>query len=484
MSTASEHCRTVLAGVIPDRRDLLDIALAHLCVDHFPDLTLRGMFGMIERFAQRTNGILTRSAVLDFVRAARVDAGQAALYLETYDLLASRDVSEVDFRWSVDQVRSMAAERKTAVALTQAMEILNRGITDEKGQELQGHVDARTHLLRKFADIDRDLAMQDAPEGDMRIEGPDMLADYAESEKARKDQRNLGINFGIPTLDGKLGGLQRGDLVLAVGYTSEGKTSLVAQLAWNAAIRQGRNVVFLTTETLRAQVRRRIIARHSCLEHFDIRGGLNSRAIKNGSLDELGKRQLAMVVDDFTKNPGYGHLYIAQVPRSATIGSIESKLVRLQTQFQVDLVIMDYLALLKPERRRNSDREELANLLRESKQLATTFADGLGVPFASPWQVSRAARQEAAQNQCYQSSALSETSEASNSPDVIVSLLAPMDNDQRTATIRMQIMKHRDGERANPFDVVVDYATSRFIDQGSPNRVGSSSALDDLAGGL
>ncbi len=462
MSTASDHARTILSAIIPDRRDLLDLALRHLTPEHFPDLVLRNTFLMLERYAEVTGAILTRDALADQLGAARADAGKSALYLETYDLLAATAADEASFRWSLTQIRELAADRATGEALTQAMEILTRGAEGESGEPLKGHADARVHVLRRFAEIDRDLSMQESPEGDMRVEGDEILADYAAREAANRHGRHLGVDFGIPALDGKISGLQPGELVLAAGYTSEGKTSLIVQLAWHAAVVQGRNVVVLTTETVRNQVRRRIVARHSCQEAFGIPGGLNSRDIKNGTLDSTEKLYLHEVVRDFAHNPGYGRCYIVQVPRGATVGFVESKLVRVARMFPVDLAVMDYLALLKPERRRNTLREELGSILTEAKQVATTFNDGAGVPLVSPWQVSRTARQEAERLGYYTSSALSETAEASNSADIIVSLLAPLDNDSRIATVKMQVMKNRDGERANAIEVGVDYATSRF----------------------
>jgi len=463
VTTATEHGKNVLAAIIPSRRDLLDRALRHLNPDHFLDQTQRNIYVMLSRYAEVTGAILTRDAMGDMMAHARADPGKVALYEEVYDLLVATPSDEAAFRWSLEQIRELAAERATGEALTQSMEILTRGLSGERGELLRGHGDARVHLLQRFAEIDRDLSMQDSPEGDMRVEGEDMLTDYAERKQARSSGRSTGIDFGVPALDHFVNGVQNGELALLVGYTSEGKTSLVVQMAWHAAVRQGRNVVILTTETLRRQVRRRIISRHSAAEHFAIaNGGLNSRDIKNGTLSIEAEDQLRAVVADFTHNPGYGRCYIVQVPRGAGVGYLESKLIRIGRLFPVDLVVMDYLALLTADRKRRDLREELSSNLKEAKQLATTFNDGAGVPFVSPWQVSRTARREAERTGFYSPDALSETAEASNSADLIISLLAPLDHTGREAPLRMQVMKNRDGERANAIEVHVDYATSRF----------------------
>lgn len=477
-TSSSEHAQTVLAAIIPAGKERLGRALRHLTAEHFTDHAHATVWALLERYHDLAGGVLTRRALVDVLRTQRVDAGTLLRYEETYDLLHGLEVDEAAFRWSLDQLRELAAERATHEALTQAMLVLTKGTEDERGNPLHGHVASRTVLLQRFAEIDRTLSMQEAPEGDMRVEGDDMLAEYQQLKAERLAGRLQGVRFGIPQLDEKVDGLQNGELVLLVGYASEGKTSLAVQLAWSTAVEQGKNVVVLTTETIRKQVRRRVIARHSCLPAFDLPDGLNARDLKNTSLTPAQERKLAEVLHDWQHNEGYGRAYIAQIPRGATISYIESKLLRIHREMPVDLVVMDYLALLRPERRRNSNWEEMSNTLKEAKQLAVTFNDGLGVPFVSPWQVSRAARTEAERTGSYNMSALSETAEAEKSADLIISLLGPMDNDQRYARLKMQVMKARDGERCNSIEVDVDYATSRFYRREAT----SSRGLDVLFG--
>lgn len=443
---------------------------------------------MLGRYSDYTGGAVLPEKYLDDQLRDRADPGQVLLYLETYQLYAETTVDDGEFAWSVQQLRELAADKATGEAISEAMEILRSG--KAVGQEtLKGHGDARQYVLEAFQNIDRELTMQDAPEGDMREEGADMLADYAERKRQMSQGTSGGIMFGIEELDRKVGGMQNGELVLAAGYSSDGKTTLCVQAAWSAAVEQGKNVVFLTTETLRPQVRRKLIARHSKHPMFEIPEGLNTRDLKAGTLSETEEAKLQEIVRDLTKNPAYGTLYIAQVPRSASIASIEQRLNRIQRGFEIDLVVMDYLALLHSDRRRQTTREELAGIMKEAKLLAVNFNDGSGVPFLSPWQVSRAARESAESLGMYTSASLSETAEATNSADVIVSLLAPTDNTDRRADITMQVLKNRDGETANGIIVEVDYATSWFrskslgfdgFSSGPPSLGGSSFDLNDL----
>lgn len=464
-TSAVEHARIVLAAIVPDRHDLLERALKDLTPEQFPDRIMANLFTMMERYSEVTGKVLTRTALADLLSGRKTDAGTIAAYQETFDELVARQADEAAFRWSLVQLRELAADRATGEALTQAMEILTQGAHDEKGEPLQGHSDARAHVLSRFAEIDRSLSMQEAPEGDMRGEGKEILAEYEAQEQLRKSGRGSGIMFGVPALDDRVDGLHPGELILIVGYTSDGKTSLCVQLAWSAAVEQRKNVLFLTTETVRNQVRRRLIARHSCQPAFTSGDGLNSRDIKHGTLSADEKPILYDVINDLDTNPGYGRLYIAQVPRGASMTYIEQKITRVDRKMPVDLVVMDYLALLKPDRKRATVREELAETLKAAKQISTTARDGAGVPFASPWQVNRTARVEAERVGYYKLDGTSETSETSNSADTLISLLAPIDNENRKCKVKSQLLKHRDGEKANQIELMVDYATSKFTGQ-------------------
>lgn len=467
MASASDHAKVVLSAIIPNRKDLLEKALLQLTTEHFAERVQKNVFSMLQKYAERTGAVLTPGALDDQLRG-RSDEAQATLYLETFQLLAETTVEDAEFAWSVFQLRELAAEKATAEAITESMEILRQGKTMEDGETARGHEDARAHLLDSFSSIDRELTMQAAPEGDMRVEKVELLSDYAERKNARLAGNSGGILFGITALDAKIGGMQNGELILAAGYSSDGKTTLCTQSAWSAAVEQGKNVLFLTTETLRPQVRRKILSRHSKLllpngqSAFDLPEGLNTRDLKSGTLSEDDERKMQYVVDDFTNNPAYGRLVIAQVPRSASISSIEQRMYRFQRSFNIDLVVMDYLGLLTSDRRRQTTREELAAIMKEAKQVATTFDDGRGVPFLSPWQVSRQARENAEKIGQYTSASLSETAEATNSADVIVSLLAPTDNTDRYTEVTLQVLKNRDGETANSLMTDVDYATSWF----------------------
>ncbi len=472
MPTASEHAERVLSAIIPDRIDLLDRAQQQLTEAHFTEAIHTNLFKLLERYSDVAGGVLTRDALEDMLRG-NTDPGRAELYLETYDTFRDTAVAETDFAWSVSELKDLAAERATKEVLADGMEVLTRGKDQGRGVVLKGHEDARNYLLEAFSNIDRDLTMIDSPEGDMRKERVEILADYAENKRRREAGTQDGIKFGITELDNTLGGIQPGEFALVAAYSSDGKTSLCVQLAWHAAVKQGKNVVFFTTETVNTVVRRKIVSRHSKESQFNLPDGLNTRDLKMGTLTEVQEMRLQEVVLDLETNPNYGKIYIVQVPRDASILTLEHRMYRLLRQFPIDLVVVDYLAQFRADQSYPSEREKLSSILKEAKRLAVTFNHGAGVPLVSPWQINRSSREEAMTTGFYTKKATAETAEATNSPDILITLLPVQDSDERYQEARGQLMKNRDGETSNAMRFDVDYATSTFL---SKDEGGSLSA--------
>lgn len=459
---SERHAENVLAAIIPARADLLDKALMQLTENHFSDPTHRVLFQMLERYASVTGEVLRRDALVDGLRD--VPAARVALITETYDALVEQSSDEADFRWSVLELRQRAAEKATGEALAEAQTILTSGLTVGY-EELQGQADARARLLDRITSIDKELSLQDSPEGVLQNERQELLDDYEERKKLRLLGKGEGIRFGIPSLDEKTGGFHNGELNLVAGSSSSGKSSACVQLAWHAAVRQGKNVVFATTETLRPQIIRKLVARHAKLEQFGLPHGLNTKDLKAGTLTETEEIKRVEVINDLTTNPMHGKIYIMQVPRGASLSVIEAKTTHINaSQFHVDLVVIDYLGLLHPGRARESERVELKNILKEAKQFATTFDDGRGVPVVSPWQTNREGQANASKAGAYSQAALAETAEAVNSSDVIISIHST-DSTQRYADLKAQVLKNRDGETSEPMPLTVDYATCYFSER-------------------
>lgn len=454
--------------------------MARLSPDHFQDPVQRTLVLLCQRYADQTRGVLPRAALEDLLRDR--PPGTALMYLSYYDLAVAACPSASGFRHSVLQLRELAAIDATGKALAQGMEILRAGARDdETGEELKGHADARQHVLAAFADVERETVAGSAPEGNIRTrqEMHQVHEAYAKAKERRSKGITPGIGIGLPQVDEVLGGgLNPGELALIAGYTSSGKSQLCAQIAWYASVMQGRNVVFFTAETSRDQTKVKLVARHSRHPKFGLKHGLNSRDIRGGTLDADEYKAFQAVMSDFAGGD-YGMLEIAQLRRRSTVAMLESRLSSFSRQFRPDLVIIDYLALLRPDRVRRDRREELGLILIDAAELAVTFDDGRGVPVISPWQMSREGKKAARERGGYNLNDLSETAEASNTPHVVISLLEPDADDThgRKVPEQLDVLKNRENERYVRLNLVADFATSRFA---VLDRAADESVLDTM----
>ncbi len=472
MASPAEHAQIVLSAILPNRRDLLERATTVLSPEHFPEPAQRALYQFLERYALHTGGGVLPKKYLSDVLRDRVEVGKALQYEELWQTCADQEVTDEEFIWSSDQLRDEAARQATGEALTEAMEILRQGKQDGADM-LKGHEDARRVLLHAFQEIDREITRDVAPEGDVKDEYAEMMAEYAQTKQDRLDGKSQGILTGIEEIDRKLGGFRNGELVMLAGYSSDGKSSLAAQIAWHAAVMQGKNVLFFTTETLRPQMRRKIQSRHSKLPQFNLPDGLNAWDLKMGTLPDEMEASFQAVVQDLAKNPEYGHIYISQMDPDSDLNELSQRAHRINRQFHVDIIFLDMLNLISAEKgNKLGYREEMAQRLKNAKRLAVGFDSGRGVPFVTPWQVNREAREKAETSGGYVTRGMSETSEATNSADVILGLLNLSEERQRYSEIIMQILKARDAEQAHGITVEVDYATSTFHSRTIPGLDG------------
>jgi replicative DNA helicase len=464
--------------------DLLDRARGTLTPLHFASTYLRALYSALCQYRTVAGGVLPRDVFTVVLAQNSVDRGTVLGYAQTFDALAATVVPDDQFTWALSHLRDLHADARTGDTLTTAAEILRQGIPDPSNPQAppqRGHAAARSYLLSALADIDRDYARQSAPAGDVRAEAQAILAEYASRAALNNaTTRAPRPTFGIPPIDRRIGGLSPGELVVVLGASGEGKSTVAVQAA-HTAILDSLDVVYVTSETSREVTRRRILARHSTLPAFQIPEGFDSARLRDGTLPPEHRQKLGQVVADLTSNPAYGHLYLAQSPRSASLETVEALVYAELRNQHVDLLVIDYLALLAPASRRQSSREELAQLVKSAKALAQTFDNGRGTVVLTPWQTNRSGAAAARAAESYDHAAAAETSEIVNSADLVLSLLATGERSSRKTQAYLQILKNRDGALGR-FEVTIDYATSNVTEH--VGAMSSTTEGPDLSGYL
>lgn len=467
---------TVLGAVYPDGKEAFIWARDRLPTKYFEsDSQVQKMWEFTSRFLDTKNTMPSVKVMESFIERA-FDAGTAAYVAQKYRAVSSMEIEWSDFQYAVEMLVDDAQKNKTGELIATAFEILEQGYVVD-GQKLEGHQSAREYLTQKVSELDKDLVQAATPEGNVMDEAEQILADY---KNAKEKATESAIPTNFPTIDKTTGGFRAGDLVLVASFTSGGKSQLCVNWSYTAAILHGKGVFYATTETTRTQIRSRFLARHSRQSQFGCEGGLDHSLITRGALEDKHERVLENVLHDLATNPSYGKFHIAQLPSHPTLSYIEQRMLREQQNWNIDMLTVDSLNLLRPEAKRSSQREELVNILTSAQSLSSSY-NGTGLVLLSPWQINRDGYERAKTSRSYDLLGLAEASEAEKSADVIFSLFYDAEESKREA--KLQTLKTRGTDMPLPITLEVDYRNS-FFSESKKARQDVSKNTSGALGGL
>jgi replicative DNA helicase len=196
-------------------------------------------------------------------------------------------------------------------------------------------------------------------------------ASIHEAERAR-EQEDVGLPTGFHALDHLLNGFQPTDLVVIAARPGAGKTSLALQFAVAAAKHPPRlPVAVFSLEMSKQQLSMRLVCAEARVDSQRIRRGFVHGAEWHRFLDGAGRlHDLPVLVDDAP---------------NVSVLDIRARLKRLQHERGLGMVVIDYLQLIAPTRRKESRQQEVSEISRDLKILAKE----LGVPVLALSQLSR-----------------------------------------------------------------------------------------------
>lgn len=251
---------------------------------------------------------------------------------------------------------------------------------------------------------------------------------------------------------------------MVAGGPGCGKTTLMVGIGVHLSVHQKKNVVYVTTETKRSQLRRRIYSRLTMEPIF--KTPITTKTFKSGELSKDERKTLLQLKEFITKGD-HGKFMIVQAPAKATMDWLMGKLIEYETRFRVDVLLLDDIRNMVPSTRRNSDYAEKADLMKGAKTIARTHANR-GIPVISPHHLTReelkAARERPRGERKASLSGLASTSEAERLSDVIFALW--VDEDSPT-DIRGEVLKVRDGNSNIVFNLKADFAHQYMYELGA-----------------
>ncbi len=202
----------------------------------------------------------------------------------------------------------------------------------------------------------------------------DVLAlTYAQMEElARLKGQVAGVPTGFYSLDGLLTGLHGGELVLVGARPSMGKTSFAINMATNA-VRKGKKVAVFSLEMPREQIAMRVLCSDAKVD---------MQRVRKGTLSEQDWLKLAASLEPMSHAP----MYIDDTA-GLTPTQLRSRCRRLMMEKDgLDLVVIDYLGLMRSDGRSENRNMEISEISRRLKAIALE----LKIPIIACAQLSRA----------------------------------------------------------------------------------------------
>ncbi|MCQ2108151.1 MAG: replicative DNA helicase [Fibrobacter sp.] len=272
-----------------------------------------------------------------------------------------------------------------------------------------------------------------------------------------------GIRTGITELDELTNGLQRSDLIILAARPGVGKTSFAMTIAANAAIRYNQNVAFFSLEMDGMQLAQRLLCSQAAIDQSKLR---------NGYLSSDEKKKLIAAVSPINQAPLF-------VDDNADLGIMElmSKARQLKRKGKLDLLIIDYLQLMKTGKEENR-AVAIGAISRGLKILAKEMQ----IPVIALAQLSRKVEEKGRERP--QLSDLRESGSIEQDADMVWFVERPYvqthrDEDRFKATLI--VAKHRNGSVKDiPMTFIPEYTT--FYDaapEGQDGGDGGAYAYDD-----
>lgn len=210
----------------------------------------------------------------------------------------------------------------------------------------------------------------------------------------------LGVPSGFIDLDRLLGGFQPSDLLIIAGRPGSGKTSFALSIIQHAALAKKKRVALFSLEMSAEQLVQRLVA---------ARARIDSQSLRIGKIRDEEWTELVRATGELSET----NIFIDD---SAALTPIEirAKTRRLQSEYGLDMVVIDYLQLMTVRGRVENRVQEISQISRQLKELARE----LRCPVLALSQLSRAV--EARQDHRPQLADLRESGSIEQDADVVM----------------------------------------------------------------
>ncbi len=271
---------------------------------------------------------------------------------------------------------------------------------------------------------------------------------------------NMGVKVGFPILDRCTNGFKSGELIIIAARPGIGKTTLAVNFAINAALKHNKTIAMFDLEMSSLQIAQRFLCATGRVPMDMVKGGSKEATVWNTLLETKKLLENSNIYIDDTTN--------------IKPSDILSKCRRLKARYGLDMVIIDYLQLMKTDttNKEVSRQQEVSDLTRNIKLTARE----LGVPIILLSQLNR--ESEKRSDKTPQLSDLRESGSIEQDADIVMFISdQPVkdadntedDDDDDAVNYSLVIAKHRNGPRGTiPIKWKSEF--TQFYEKGKDNQ--------------
>lgn len=201
----------------------------------------------------------------------------------------------------------------------------------------------------------------------------DIIKDSFKTIERLYERKTLitGVPTGFEKIDDLTSGLQKSELIIIAGRPSMGKTAFALNIASHAAVEMGLPVAIFSLEMAKEQLAMRMLASEAKVD---------SQRLRQGRLGETDWPKLTIAAGRISDAP----IFIDDTPAIMVL-EMKAKARRLKAESGLELIVLDYLQLMRGGGYRDSREQEISEISRSLKALAKE----LNVPVIALSQLNR-----------------------------------------------------------------------------------------------
>ncbi len=338
---SNEAEQSVLGAIIIDPPSI-NMVMDKLKPEHFYVPQNRRIYDILCSMST-VNQTVDFITVLEKLKSdALFDANSAKAYLTS---IAQSVPTSANITTYAEIVIERYYVRSLLLASRDIIEMAQSGVTD--ADLLLRNAEQKIYDIRQGRDVVGLKLLDDVIKGETFVR----LAKISDPE-TRKDY--IGIPTGFSELDKVITGLNRSDLIIVGARPGMGKTAFALNIARNVAVQSEKTVCFFSLEMSRDQLAQRLLSSEAMIESGKMRTG-------DLTPDEWTRLTQAGLNLSSTK------MYIDETP-GITVPEMKAKILRLPQK--PDLVIIDYLGLVRSAKRTENRVQEVSDITRNLKIMA------------------------------------------------------------------------------------------------------------------